>query len=104
MINLKQRPARLYDIPAKIRLYPKIFDKFKEWVSQQEGMVINQQTPFCFQRANGRHCRSFKDGRCTKDFLRVCRHYLINELDYYPVNTRPDAFYENRRKEKLKSS
>jgi hypothetical protein len=91
------KPRRIYQIPAKIRLYPKTFEKFKHWVSEQKGVVINQEEPFCFQRANGRHCRSFKDLTCTRDFLRVCRNFLISEMGYYPVATRPTIFYDRRR-------
>ena len=91
-----QTPCRLYSIPAKILNNKVIFDRFKMWVKSQ-GLVINSETPFCFQRQNGRHCRSFKDGKCTRDFLRVARNFLMSEMDYYHTGTRPDAFYEKRR-------
>lgn len=89
-------PCRLYSIPAKI-LYNKVtFERFKIWVKSQ-GLVINSETPFCFQRPNGRHCRSFKSGRCTRQFLTVARHFLMEDCKYYPTGTRSDSFYEKRR-------
>lgn len=89
-------PCRLYSIPAKLLYHPTTFEKFKTWVKSQ-GLVINSETPFCFQRANGRHCRSFKNGTCTRQFLAVARHFLMEQCDYYPVGTRPYAFHERRR-------
>lgn len=90
-----QTPCRLYSIPAKIFHNKVIFDRFKDWVKQQ-GFVINSESPFCFQRLNGRHCRSFKTGKCTRDFLRIARHFLMTEMHYYPVATRSASFHERR--------
>lgn len=90
---------RKYNIPAKIIKHHLVFNHFKEWIVEQ-GMEIIQPCPLIFKRTNGRQCTSFRNDTCTREFLAVSRDFLMKEYDYYPSGTRPDSFYDNRRKEK----
>lgn len=72
-----QQPKRLYLIPSALRKNKSNMDEFKSWCADNN-MDVTSEKYFSVKKQNGDLCRTFKNQKCNKAFLSLCRNFLIN--------------------------
>ena len=76
--KLRSGVMRLYLIPYALRTRSYLMIEFKEWCLKKNYDISNDSN-FSIKKPNGVVGRSFKNDKCNRNFLSICRDFLINE-------------------------